>query len=521
MLQAGSAAARQFGRRRPLASTMVVGSTVVVGAACGVEAYTRTFESDELPREYDRQKIHEYWMRRPVTTASRLGTIGIELLPLALSYICDFYVVPAWNSAGNDDENDIDSEHDRRELSRFHAKRLRESLTTLGPAFVKAGQQLSIRPDLVSPVVLAELQQLCDSVKPISDEIALDLIRTELNVSDLSEIFAEIRRVASASLGQVYKATLVDDPKQVVAVKVQRPDMRRCFSLDLFWLQTVGVAVDCFTSVFTNQPPFHAALYESFARGSYQEMDYEREANNQMSFRHELALRQSPVVVPAVLAQYTTEKVLTTEWVEGIKLADCPVAQIRKLIPVGVELFLTQLLDIGAFHADPHPGNLLVNEAGQLCLLDFGLCAEVDEKSRAAMTRAIVHLLLQDFETLISKDAIELGFLPENTDTTELQPLLTRILTVGVVEGGSSNLHNRKRKLMEISSELNEVFFRYPFSVPPFFALVTRGLGLLEGIALSGDPDFDIFRASAPYARRRAVALLGRHTWNRSKLRDG
>jgi aarF domain-containing kinase len=296
--------------------------------------------------------------------------------------------------------------------------------------------------------------------------------------------------------------------------------MLRRFSLDLFLLQSVGAAVDAFTSAFTNQPPFHRALYESFARGSYQELDYQKEARNQAQFRRELAARNSPVVVPAVVPQYTTRKVLTTEWIEGRRLADCPVSQIRKLIPVGVELFLTQLLDIGAFHADPHPGNLLVNRHGQLCLLDFGLCAEVDEKSRAAMTRAIVHLLLQDFETLISRDAIELGFLPENIDTTELQPLLTKILTVGIVEGGSSNLRERRKKLGEISSELNEVFFRYPFSVPPFFALVTRGLGLLEGIALSGDPEFDIFRASAPFARRRAVALLGRHTWNRAKAQQ-
>jgi predicted unusual protein kinase regulating ubiquinone biosynthesis (AarF/ABC1/UbiB family) len=143
-------------------------------------------------------------------------------------------------------------------------------------------------------------------------------------------------------------------------------------------------------------------------------------------------------------------------------------------------------------------------------LLDFGLCAVVDEKDRRAMTAAIVHLLKRDFETLVSSDTKELGFLPIDFDTTELQPILTKILTVGLLESGSSNLRHRQRKLMEISSELNEVFFRYPFSVPPFFALVTRGLGLLEGIALQGDPDFDIFQASAPYARRRAVALLGR-----------
>merc|ERR1712232_1117954 len=93
-------------------------------------------------------------------------------------------------------------------------------------------------------------------------------------------------------------------------------------------------------------------------------------------------------------------------------------------------------------------------------------------------------------------------------DATELKPVLTKILAEGLLEAGSK-LHNRKRKLMDISNELNEVFFRYPFTVPPFFALITRGLGLLEGIALSGDSDFDIFRAAGPYARKRAIQLFG------------
>ena len=147
---------------------------------------------------------------------------------------------------------------------------------------------------------------------------------------------------------------------------------------------------------------------------------------------------------------------------------------------------------------------------GKLCLLDFGLCAEVDAKSRNALTKAIVHLLYRDFDTLVSEDAIELGFLPADFDSSSLKPLLRKILTVAVVEPGS-NLHKRKKKLLEISNELNEVFFQYPFSVPPFFALVTRGLGLLEGIALTGDANFDIFEASAPFATKRAVAMLGKH----------
>jgi len=171
---------------------------------------------------------------------------------------------------------------------------------------------------------------------------------------------------------------------------------------------------------------------------------------------------------------------------------------------------LTQLLDMGRFHADPHVGNLLVQDGtGKLVLLDFGLCATVAERDRHALTAAIVHLLARDFDSLVERDSKRLGFLPHDFDTAQVQPILTKILTVGLVESGS-NLRRRQRKLMEISNELNEVFFRYPFSVPPFFALVTRGLGLLEGIALQGDDNFDIFEAAAPYARRRAVALLGR-----------
>lgn len=149
---------------------------------------------------------------------------------------------------------------------------------------------------------------------------------------------------------------------------------------------------------------------------------------------------------------------------------------------------------------------------GKLCLIDFGLCAEVDEQARAGMTKAIVNLLARDFHSLVHKDAKELGFLPHDYDTTELQPLLTKILTGGLLDAGS-NLHSRKRKLMEISNELNQVFFQYPFSVPPFFALVTRGLGLLEGIALTGDPEFDIFRASAPYATKRAMQMAMNRSW--------
>ena len=130
------------------------------------------------------------------------------------------------------------------------------------------GQQLSIRPDLVPPAVLKELQKLCDSVRPIPDEVAFRVIREELDERDLDTIFEGLHLVAAASLGQVYKGRLRDSG-DMVAVKVQRPGMLRSFSLDLFLLQIWGDCVDVFTSLFTNQAPFHRALFDSFSHGSY------------------------------------------------------------------------------------------------------------------------------------------------------------------------------------------------------------------------------------------------------------
>lgn len=483
-----------------------------------------------LPREYDSNAVERYWEKRPVTVAFRVVDALREAAPILASYLYDFHVRPRLlvrpsdASPSEDDGNVVDDERSRRQ--RRHASNLREALTRLGPAFVKLGQQLSIRPDLVPPAVLRELRLLCDSVPPVDDEVALRVLSDELCLDDPSELrflFEGLELVAAASLGQVYRATLVDT-KERVAIKVQRPDMLRRVSLDLFLLSKIARLADRFTGTFTEQAPYHVNLFDTFARGSYLELDYENEAANQLLFRKEFRKRDLDVLVPDVHLHFSSRRVITTEWVDGTKLADADRRVIRRLIPIGVELFLTQLLDVGRFHADPHPGNLYVTDVdvdgggGRLCLLDFGLCARVDARDRRAMTAAIVHLLVGDFDRLVSEDAVELGFLPRSMDTTEIRPVLKTILTRGLLESGS-NLRERKRRLAEISDELNEVFFRYPFSVPPFFALVTRGLGLLEGIALSGDPDFDIFQASYPYASKRAVEIFGQHGINQMRRR--
>lgn len=221
-----------------------------------------------------------------------------------------------------------------------------------------AGQQLAIRPDIAHPLLLKELQTLCDAVKlTITHDEAIEILQEELGVDKVQDL-QHVELVASASLGQVYKAQLQDENKKchTVAIKIQRPGMLQSFSLDLFLLQLYGNFVDTFTSTFTNQPPYHRALFDSFSQGSYSELDYENEAKNQLLFQRELSERglNRKVKIPNVFEKYSTQRVLTTEWIDGVPLAQSPAPIIQKLIPVGVELFLTQLLDIGTFHSDPH-----------------------------------------------------------------------------------------------------------------------------------------------------------------------
>jgi len=462
-----------------------------------------------LPRVYSRQAIQDYWRQRPISIVRRLGQVAMELGPIWARYVG--YQYSPFASKSNPHGINMEMQE---QVIRTLAKQLKEALTNLGPAWIKAGQQLAIRPDIAHPLLLKELQTLCDSVKlTITHDEAIEILKNELG-ADKVENLKDVELVASASLGQVYKAKLQDENNknnQTVAIKIQRPGMLQSFSLDLFLLQLYGDFVDTFTSTFTKQPPYHRALFDSFSHGSYSELDYENEAKNQLLFQREFAERglNHKVKIPNVFENYTTQRVLTTEWIDGVPLAHSPAPIIQKLIPVGVELFLTQLLDIGTFHSDPHPGNILVTaDRGIICLLDFGLCAKVEPEERQAMSKALVHLLYRDFEKLVDEDSKDLGFLPQEFDTEEIKPILIKVLNGGLLEAGS-DMKNRKRKFLEISSELNEIFFKYPFQVPPFFALVTRGLGLLEGIALSGDPDFDIFQASLPFvASRRAVSLL-------------
>ena len=276
-----------------------------------------------------------------------------------------------------------------------------------------------------------------------------------------------------------------------------------------------------FVGLAAKRKSYDVQLLDTFANASYFELDYVHEGQNQERIGNELIPRigKDKMYVPKVYWNHTSRKVLTSEFIDGVQLAKSDSTVIKRLIPVGVKVYLAQLLDTGFFHSDPHPGNLLVDKQGRLVLIDFGLCATVAKPDTENMTKAIVHLMSGDMEKLLD-DAIELGFLPYDVDKTQLVPVLEQIYKSASLEINDEEKKifsrqkifrsaQRRKRFQSISKELNMIFFEYPFTVPEYFALITRALIVLEGIALTGDSQFDIFHASYPYAKDRAVEIFG------------
>ena len=316
----------------------------------------------DLPLYYNVSAMENFFNKRPLDSLKRAGEILSEVVPyLSRLFLWEYLI-----------RRKI---RDHEGLQKKYAVELREILTRLGPCFIKLGQAVSIRPDLLPSSFLFELQKLCDAVPSFPTKDAIEVIESELGC-EVGEVFLGLEQdtspIAAASLGQVYKVKLAKQDK-VVAVKVQRPDMLFYVLRDIFILRLMARTIQRIKQTFTYQRPFDVALLDTFATATVKELDYVNEAQNQLRCKHDLEPRlKNKIYIPEVYENLTTRKVLVTEWIEGAKLAASPAPVINRLIPVGVECFLIQLLDTGFFHADPHPGNLLVTTEGKLAIIDFG-----------------------------------------------------------------------------------------------------------------------------------------------------
>lgn len=431
-----------------------------------------------LPLEYDQEAIEEYWDNRKGAAMKRLAEVMKEFTPWIFRILGDVQRGTLAQSSGK------------------RAAELREVLTTLGPTFVKLGQALSVRPDIVGPDAMNELRHLCDAVPSFENDVAFKMMEEELG-QPVHQMFTDIsdKPIAAASLGQVYKARLRKTGEEV-AIKIQRPDMLRKVSLDLYCMKTVALFAESVQARFTANKTDYTSLLLTWARGTYKELDYENEANNSRRFARLVQARIPDVYVPAVYDEYTSRKVLTMEWVDGVKLADCNPEQINELVAKGVECFLFQLLSAGFFHADPHQGNLMRLDNGQLCVIDFGLMAEIEKAEMDAMVSAIVHLANRDWPNVV-QDFVTLRFLPPDIEMSQVEPVIGAILDQALEGGGAKSIN-----FQSLSDELASVTFDFPFSIPPAFALLLRALSVLEGIALVGDPEFKLIMESFPFVSK-------------------
>ena len=382
---------------------------------------------------------------------------------------------------------------------------LRESLIKLGPAFIKIGQTLGTRGDLLPLAYIRELATLQDQVPPFPTSDAWARIETELG-QGVMEAFAEIdsEPIAAASLGQVYRARLHSGEE--VAVKVQRPNLEAVISFDIAVLYRLIKLTNQFFPGANENADWEGMLRE-FHATIFEEMDYAREGRNADRFRYNFRDWRA-IKVPKIYWSHTTAGVITMQFIRGTKVVDLDGLRVRRISPVKVNrllirTYLKQLLEDGFFHADPHPGNLLVMDTGHLAFFDFGMVGRITPRLQSQMIDAFFHVVGRDVRGL-GQDIINLNFLKPGVDPETIRP---------IVEGLFEHYLNLKLgevNFKELTYDLAEVMYDYPFRLPANFTYIMRALMTLEGIGIVTDPGFSFFETAKPYAKEFMLRREGR-----------
>ncbi|KAJ3672129.1 hypothetical protein LUZ60_006850 [Juncus effusus] len=440
--------------------------------------------SAPIPEIYDPQKVAVYFTFRPHVLAFRI----IEVLFAFLTASTKLHI------SKNIESDKIIAKKDRNfdDSKYFTGQVLKETLLYLGPTFIKVGQSLSTRPDIIGSEICEALSELHDNVPPFQTEIAMKIIELELGCN-LSEKFTWIsdEPIAAASFGQVYKGCTTDG--KIVAIKVQRPDLVHYVIRDIYILR---IALGLLRKIKKRRS--NISLYaDEIGKGLIGELDYTIEASNSSKFL-EAHKRYEFMVVPKVIKELTTKRVLITEWINGQSPTELltnqnATAQLLDLVKKGVQASLIQLLETGILHADPHPGNLLYTSDGRLAFLDFGLICKMEPPHQHAMLAAIVHIVNADWAGLVDDLAL-MDVVPPRTNLRRVTLDLEDALGEVAFNDGIPDI-----KFSKVLGKIWSVALKYHFKMPPYFTLVLRSLASLEGLALAGDPNFKTFQAAYPY----------------------
>ena len=394
------------------------------------------------------------------------------------------------------------------------AKWLVRNILQLGPTYIKIGQALSTRADLIPIEYIEEFGRLQDRVPSFDSALAIAVIERELG-KPINLLFAEFNDtpLAAASLGQVHKARL--HTGEDVVIKVQRPGLERLFNLDFEILHRL---VRWLNRWLKGVRKFNLeAVYREFFDLLYQEIDYVHEGKNADRFRANFQNYQR-VAVPKVYWQYTTSKILTLEYLPGIKIDNRPALEAsqidtQEVIQLGITCYLKQLLEDGFFQSDPHPGNMAVSPQGKIIFYDFGTMAEVKTIAKDQMIETFFAVLKKDTDKVV-ETLIYMGLIEPVANMTPIK----RMIAFMIEEFSDKPVD--VRAFEQITDEVYSIFEQQPFRLPPQMTFVVKSLTTLDGIARALDPQYNLLAAAQPFLKQIAfqqqqgsmLSILARQT---------
>ena len=490
--------------------------------------------TDDTIAVFDSVKQSNYYARRPFYVLKRMLSLSSSSFTFGLKLLID------WKSNKLEENESI------------RAKELLDLIPKLGPTMLKLGQALSIRTDILPEKYALELRKLQDSCPQFDNNIAKEIIRKELNISDLNDYFSEFseKPVACASIGQVYKGR-IKSSNQMVAIKVQRPEVLNDISLDLYIMSILSpIQVKIQNAVnkrATSSADIEVALslVKEWSRGFINEINYMKEAKNQELFINAMISRNlTAVTAPKVFL--ASNKIILTQWIDGTKLDIDKSEDTARLCSIAINAYLTMLLDTATLHADAHTGNLLRgNSDGKLYILDWGMTLDIPKDLQYSLLEFIAHINSEDYEAL-PQDFVNLGFSPKDkldkvksSGLTEGLSFILRQLNKG---GGPKKIGERVKeefkakygenlsddelrvkareemvsKMQEqlkkegvnvngVTATIEEMSRRNRelFKLPSWILYTSRAFSTLEGIGLKLDEDFSILQSCYPYLAAR------------------
>mmetsp|Transcript_38060 Transcript_38060/g.89069 ORF Transcript_38060/g.89069 Transcript_38060/m.89069 type:complete len:807 (-) Transcript_38060:260-2680(-) len=459
----------------------------------------------ELPRTYDPVRIAQYWDARGGEAFGRVMELASDLQNTSFLKA----------SAGGVELVQTTQA----------AEELADLLIRWGATFVKIGQAVAVRTDILPETYTKALQKLFEGVPPSSSVDARGQVEKATG-KKLEDMFVDVRAfdkpIAAASVGQVYKAELKDGNK-TVAVKIRRQNILEKVTLDMYIIRSTASLLARFgpSESLRESAQAFVELTDTAYVPFVEELDFSKEAKNQARFRELVAeseLIRDSVTVPEVY--FAAEEVLIQGWVDGVKISALDITSDegrqrgQRLVRTLLNSYMVQFLETGFLHGDPHPGNFLVTTDGRLCILDFGLMQEITKEQQVSFIEYIMHLTVKEYDACL-EDLIRLDFLDDGiqNDPRKDQILVALADTLDTIYGDGKSftpekvekLQNQKSRLGLLASELDEIAKEYPLRVPPYFILVLRAFGTLEGLGIQVDDDFAVLDGLFPYMARRLV----------------